>query len=186
MSDPAVKAAGMNTMVEVVRSRAPAADFHRAVQAMAPEGRALVEHPPLPLVWVPLAIAATVENAMGAALGQDWNAIVEAAAEATKRDLGTIYRVFMKVASPKYVTSRAAALYTTYTRDAGTMRVTAEGDSHAEVTLEGVVYPTEMYYACRRGNILGALRATGARNVRCEMVKGGNTETYAVYRGSWG
>jgi hypothetical protein len=192
VSEPAMKAAGMNNLVRTVRARVSAVAFERARDAASPEVRALIDRPPLPVAWVPLRLGHAVEDVLCEALGDDLAAITEAAAEAGKEDLGTVYRAFLKLASPRLVAGRIPSIYATYTRDAGSMRVTGEGHgegdraTYVEITLEGYPTPTPRFYALRRGNLLGGLRATGAKNGRCEIVKGGGRTASCVYRVSWG
>lgn len=185
MSTPAAKAAGLNTLVRVVRARVSPERFERAIRELPADVRRLVEEPPLPMEWIDFERSSTLDDALCAALGNDLAAITEAAAEASREDLGTIYRAFMKLASPKYVAGRAAAIYATYTRASGAMKVVAEGPLHVEIALEGAPRPTPNFYALRRGNILGAVRATGVVGASCEIVRGGGRTSSVVYRASW-
>ena len=185
MTTPAVKAAGLNTLVRVVRAHASPERFEAALRELPLDVRRLVEEPPLPIEWIEYDRGAAIEEAMSAALGNDLAAVTEAAAEASREDLGTIYRAFMKLASPKYVAGRAAAIYATYTRGSGAMKIVAEGERDVEIAVEGVTRPTPVFYALRRGNILGAVRATGVAGAACEIVRGGGRTPGAVYRASW-
>lgn len=185
VQDPAVKAAGLNTLVRVVRARANAERFAAAIRELPDDVRRLIDQPPLPMEWIALDRGTALEDALCAALGNDLAAVTEASAEASREDLGTIYRAFMKLASPKYVAGRAAAIYATYTRGSGAMQVVAETERTVDIALEGVLRPTANFYALRRGNILGALRATGAAGAACQVVRGGGRTSSAVYRASW-
>ncbi len=131
------------------------------------------------------AIASEIEDAMARACGHDLDLLADIGREQMREDLGGIYKMFVRLASPQYVANRAAAIYTTYTRNAGAMSKTNEGDHFVDIRLEGVPRPTTVYYALRRGNSLGALEATGVKDARCEIIAGGGSDSFALYRGTW-
>jgi hypothetical protein len=181
-----MKAAGMNNLVRTVRSRAPSAAFERARSAASVAVQQLIDEPPLPVTWVPLELGHAVEDVLCQALGDDLSAVTEAAAQSSQDDFGTIYRAFLKLASPRLVAGRIPNIYRTYTRDAGRMWVSGESEKSVDITLEGYPLPTARFYALRRGNLLGGVQATGVKNPRCEIVSGGGRAPSCVYRASWG
>jgi hypothetical protein len=187
MAEAESKAAGLISWLKVARQNSGADEWARFLAALPPESRALVERPPLPVTWLPAATTtAIIDKASEMLFGGDVDKQIEVARQQLRNDLSTIYRVFIKVASPKYVASRAAAIYGTYFRNNGTMRVIAETDNSVDIVVEGVRLPSPSQYANFRGSILGALELTRVKNPRVVIVSGGGaTETSCLYRASW-
>jgi hypothetical protein len=175
----------MISLVNVLRAKVPAPAFAAALAKLGPNEQRLVESPPLAVTWLPLAQGDAIEKMVEDALGGDLDAVTEISAEAAQSDLRGIYRAFIKLASPQFVATRAGAIYSTYVRDAGAMRLVSKAEHSVEIVLEGYPLPSPRFYALRRGNILGAVRATGIGLPRCEIVGGGGHGASCLYRASW-
>ena len=125
------------------------AAFARLLTAVTPETRALLEKPPLPMIWLagaPL-VGARREGA-GAMFDGNVERMVDVGREQFRQDLGTVYRIFVRVASPHYVAERAAQIYQTYVRGNGAMRVASKGDKWVELVFEGVNTPSPASTRC--------------------------------------
>src|SRR5262245_26212488 len=133
------KAQGFNSTVVALRELCSPEQFGQIVSALSPETRALVERPALPLEWLPdrhfTELIATAERLI---LRGDEAAFEKLGAESLKRDISTVYRVFIRIASPQYVISRAAQIWSTYARNGGTLTATPIGDRSVDVRYEGV------------------------------------------------
>src|SRR6478672_6668598 len=177
MTEPELKAAGFNSYVQALRTVGGDAAFARLLAAVTPETRALLEKPPLPMLWLPVRHSVELDEQAPATLfGGNVERMVDVGREQFRKDLGTVYRIFVRVASPHYVAERAAQIYQTYVRGNGTMRLADKGDKWLSLVFEGVRTPSPGFYALRRGNVLGAIDATGARNARIEQAEGGDRQ----------
>jgi hypothetical protein len=184
--EPESKGSGLLSWVKVVHDRVDAARWQRFVTALPPESRALIERPPLPVTWLPLRFVQPIwQSATDLLFDGDLEKVAEVGRLQIRADLSTIYRVFIRVASPRYVAQRATALYGTYFRANGLMSVVAEGEHRTDVRVAGVALPTPAFYASLRGSVAGAIELTGVHDVRAEIVEGGGASPNALFTVTW-
>lgn len=134
--------------------------------------------------WLPISgfydlIEATVRVAFGGKPG----GMFQIGRHQMQRDMTGIYKIFVRMASPQTVISKAASIYGTYTTN-GTMKAKQIEPNVAEVTIEGVDRGMPGYWEYQRGTITGVLEQT-AKDLSCEIVDGGGMTTRAVYRARW-
>lgn len=186
MSEPEAKASGLISWMKVLRKSVDAARWDRFLAALPPETRALVEHPPLPITWLPMKLVRPIfEHAGDLLLDHDLEKVADVSRRQIREDLRTIYRVFIRVASPRFVASRAAAIYSTYFRNNGSARIVADSERSADILVEHVAMPSPDLYARMRGSILGGIELTGARSPRVQIVSGGGSEPNCLFRADW-
>ncbi len=134
------------------------------------EAGRLLQWPPLPVGWHRLSVLARIDQALfyGPMAGD--MAVMQAFGfEIADYDLSTLYKILFKVGSPGFIAGRLGVAYSTYLRDAGTMRVEVSGrTARAEVT--GGVVPMYLCAAGITGWIEAALVRSGARESRVEHV----------------
>jgi hypothetical protein len=184
--EPEAKASGMISWTSVLRKRVDSARWSRFLAALPPETRTLVENPPLPMTWLPIRLLLPIfEQANGLLLDDDMEKVADVSRRQMREDLSTIYRVFIRVASPRYVASRAAVIYSTYFRNNGAARVVAETERSVDIAVDGVALPSPDLYARIRGSILGGIELTGARSPRVQIVSGGGHEPSCLLRADW-
>jgi hypothetical protein len=186
MGDAEVKAAGFNSQLEAMKKVGGEAAWPRFIAALTPETRALVDRPPMAMTWLPARHAVEVDNkGVELLFGGDAQRMIDVGRENFRQDLGTVYRFFVRIASPQYVAARAATIYQTYTRNNGSMRVTRSEPRDIELVIEGVVTASPAFYMLRRGNVLGAIDATGVKGAAVELVSGGGHESGCVLQATW-
>jgi hypothetical protein len=186
MGKPEAKASGVISWTRVARKSVDSARWNRFLAALPPETRAIVEKPPLPITWLPLELLLPIfEQANNLLFDGDLEKAVDMSRRQIREDLSTIYRVFIRVASPRFVASRAAAIYSTYFRNNGSARVVAETERSVDILVADVARPSPQLYARMRGSILGGIELTGARNPRVQVVSGGGNESSCLFRAEW-
>lgn len=188
MSDEgaAVKASGVNGLLTVARSQLAPDRFARMVERFSPAARAVVEHPPMPMVWIPLATAMEIEDGLAVAFDHDPERISDLARRQIQADFNTLYRAFVRFATPHQVAARSAAIYDTYARGTGRMSVGASGEGFVELVIDGLPSGrSPAFFELRRGNVLGVLELTRVKDVRVVAVEGGHGHTRVKFRATW-
>lgn len=184
-TSPAVKGAGINSLIRMLRQMSDPARFAEFERHLPPHTAALITRPRLPQEWIPLQDAAGLYAAAVTHLFDgDMSRLFDVGRQQLRNDLSTIYRVFMRVASPAFVASRASALYEVYGRDAGTLRVGARTDTTLEFILANRPFPSPAYFEAMRGAIAGTLELTGVRDVSVTIVDERGPD-HRVYLAKW-
>jgi hypothetical protein len=183
---PELKAAGFNSAVNALRVLSTPADFDKMVDALPPETAELVRHPPLAVAWLPNEhFSALIETACRVVFGGDETRIEEVARRAMSLDLKTIYKIFVRLASPQFVVERATKLWQTYTRNNGFATATPTGNAGCEVAYEDIDRPSPVLWAYQRGAIRGVIEATGVKTVRVQVLRGGHTQPHCRFAVTW-
>jgi len=186
MGQPEAKAAGFNTSLTVARALAGDERWRRFVAALPPDDAALVEHPPLAMSWLPLERVIRIHNAIFRDLFDgDPAKAFELGRRQFQSDLSTLYRMFIRVASPKYVIERAARIYETYVRNAGTMRVTDERATSVALVVEGHPSREPLFYEYLRGSIVATLEMTRVKAPSVRILEVGFDSGRWVYQLTW-
>ena len=167
MPTPQRKAAGLNSTVAVVRQMVTKEEFDRFVASLPPHCSALIMYSPLAISWLPMSDSVDLHQHIFTDL---FNNSLERMFELGRRqflsDMNTIYRIFMRIASPSFVATRAASIYELYSRDAATMRIVREEPRAIEIAIEEHPFPEASNWAFLRGTIQGVIEATGVKNVK--------------------
>lgn len=172
MAVPSSKAAGFITVVNVLREECDPADFARYAAALPAATAALVEVAPMAIAWLPIDhFYALVDTAQAVLFGGKDERVVAVGHRSIGRDVGTLYRAFVRLASPEYVMSRTAQLWGAYNRDHGTVTVVMRSPTAADVTYAGIPpRAPAAFWAFQRGALRAVLEATGVRNVSTELI----------------
>lgn len=185
MGDPESKANGFLSALRELHAMAPER-AEAVVAALSEETVALVRRPPLPVEWIPTRrLHDLLEAAHRVAFDGDLRKITELARRVLLADLKTVYKIFIRMFSAEFALSRAAKIYTTYTRNNGTLEVTARGDRFAELTYRAVARPTPIVWAYYEGAIRGVMAATGLARPDVVMVSGGGNQPDCTFRVTW-
>jgi hypothetical protein len=92
-------------------------------------------------------------------------------AEMTRRDLQGVYRVFVRIVSPRYVMSVGARLFSSYLRP-GTMRVDEVRKGFTRVSFAGCKDFSYDLWQDVAGGCEASLQVAGAANLRLRIVSG--------------
>ena len=188
MSVAESKGSGFTSAVSVLRKMLPVEALERVLEPLSPETAELVRHPPLPVAWIGVHhFPELVRSVRAHGFGSDEKKFEEWGRQAMLADLRGIYKMFIRFLSPQFVIERGAKLWQTYTRNQGSVRALADGDSGALVTYEGL--PHELvspeFWAYQRGVLLGVMEATGMKSIGVVTLAGAATSTSARFRVSW-
>jgi hypothetical protein len=187
VAHPEAKGAGFNTVASVIRTMLGAKGFESMTRALPPGTAALMKKPPLPMQWVACDhFGDLISTALRAGFHGDETKIVEVGRQSLVHDLNTLYRMFVRLLSPRYVIDRGAKLWLTYNRNNGTLRAVQTGDRSCDVFYEGVacVYPG--FWSYQRGCLLAAMEATGYKKATITLVRGAGVTGDAQFALQWG
>jgi hypothetical protein len=186
MAGPENKAHGVISWINSAREMVGEQTWAKFVSALPPEERQLVEHPPLPPTWISAELVhAMWEHATELLWGGDLERVTEVSRRQIRGDLSSIYKLFIRIATPQYVASRAATIYQTYNRNNGEMKIVAETPHSTDVLVSGAMVPSPSFYASLRGSIFGAVEMTGVKDLQVKIVEGGGRESRCLYHVTW-
>jgi hypothetical protein len=185
MPESESKASGFNSSVRALKELYPQ-KFEAFVAALPPETAALLRTPPLSMSWISSRhFVALLVTALHVLFGGDPEKATEVARRAIANDLGTVYRIFIRLASPAFVLERAGKIYATYTRNNGRLRVIRSGKGFAEMTFEGVVWRSPVTWAYNAGALLATIDATGLKNGKVVLTSGGGDGADGIMMCTW-
>jgi hypothetical protein len=185
MSQPQVKWIGLASFLEVARETIGNDAWAKLEERLPPETRSLLAAPPAPITWIDVDHYFAILDALTEHGGSRRGEIVrEVARTMVARDLRGIHRLFVRMFSPEFIAKRAAALYGTYWRDHGEVRVEPTGPRTFEVVYEGLSNVRMPFIQAQMGAIEAALDASGIVGLRVTLQK---TSAHGFrVRASWG
>jgi hypothetical protein len=182
---PSSKAAGFATVVSILRELADAPAFTRFTAALPVETAALIEVPPIAIEWLPIDhFYALVDTAERVLFAGDTSRVVDLGRRSIAHDLGTIYRAFIRLATPELTLTRTAKMWSAYNRDHGSLTVVMRGTDVADVTYDGI--PSRApgaFWNYQLGALRAVVEATGLHNVSTRMLapaKGSTSRTIRI------
>jgi hypothetical protein len=182
--EPLQKAAGFNSFIKTARQLVTPAEFDRMVAKLPPDSAAIVVNSPFTTNWIPVSLTNPVLLAVGELLGSD-ERIFEVGRRQFMTDISSVYKLFIRVASPAYVAERAGKIYDTYNRNSGMMRVVESGERSLDVVVENYPMPSRTLWHYIRGGIAGTLELTGVRALAVRISEGGEEQPRCLYHVSW-
>ncbi len=156
------------------------------VAALPSETAALISRPPLSVAWIPMRhVRSVMRAAHEVGFAGDLAKMKELGRQSVAHDLSGVYAVFIRIASPKFVTERAAKLFANYSRNAGRLSVKEAGSNYVLLEYQDVFEGAPFYWAYQQGGVIAALDATGVKGAATEIVSGGGNTNNAIVRASW-
>ena len=172
MREPVLKAAGFNSLMQVLHDMVTPEAHARFVAALPDATRALVLSPPLAISWLPLEHSAPVyEVAYETLFARDDEAMLRLGRKQLHNDMTGIYRLLLRATTPAFVAAHVGKIYGTYTRDCGTLRAEAPTGTALALLMEDRPYSSRPFCSYMRGSILGVLELTGVRNLAVRMTE---------------
>ena len=181
--EPEVKGSALSSWVRELRRSTSAHDWERIVAALPADTAHLVRAPPLPVEWISYEHSFVLVRTAHDLVYRDERAMAEISRRIVHNDLHTIYRVFIRFASPEFVIERAARLWQTYWRNNGTVEVERLGGRVARVVYHDVAHATPLFWVVQGGTLRGVAEATGVKAVTVRVVEG--RATRGVLEVSW-
>jgi hypothetical protein len=188
VGEPEAKGSGFTAPVDALRGMVPADAWARFVAALPADTQQLIAHPPLAVAWVPFRHFMDVLRAAEPLLfDNDAERFSEVGRIAVGAGLKTLYRAFIRLASPQFVIERSARMYETYVRNNGSVRAVSVGPKMTEVYYSGLhrecVSPASWAY--QRGALQAVSEAINVKTARVERVKGGGRAADCIFRITW-
>jgi hypothetical protein len=176
------KAAGLASYLAVLRDTLDGAQWDDYLARLPADTRRIVLEPPLPMTWIPdRHFQAALDAAAELVTLQK---MFEIGREQMRRDMGTVYRVFIAMATMDRLLTRAAAIYGTYTRN-GRMRSERVDRNTARVHIEDVNKTSPALWEYQRGNVFGVIEFARIKDPKVEIEAGGGHGPSVTYRLTW-
>lgn len=186
MSAPELKAAGFNSLVGTLRDMVPRAAYDTFVDDLPPRTRALIVQPPLAMSWISLEDSVPVYTlAFERLFDRKPGKMFELGRAQLRADMTGIYRVFLRIASPRTVAARTAEIYRMYTRHCGTLDVVLDQTGRLDILAEERPFASSAFYHYLRGSVFGVLELTGVKRLAVTIVDGGGELPRCLFRVTW-
>ncbi len=180
-----MKAAGVNSLIATLRSSAPPERFEAFVQALPAATASLIVRPRMAHEWLALADVAPLHPiALTVLFEGRLAAMYDLGHLQVQKDLNGMYRLFLRVASPAFIADRTQALYDTYTRDCGTLRVEKRTSTSLDLVMDDRPHSSPAFYEALRGSIAGALELTGVKDLKVSSLDEGKASR-CVFHAVW-
>jgi len=182
---PELKAAGVNSMIAVLRSMVAPERFTAWIRTLPSATAALIEHPRLAQEWIALeTIAPLYTMSLDGLFDGDTERLYELGRQQLRNDMSGIYRVFLRIASPAYVAEKTGAIYAVYARDCGTLSVVGRTDHSLDIRVADRAFPSPAFFEALRGSIAGALELTGVKDLHVVTIEDAKDDE-RLFRASW-
>jgi hypothetical protein len=179
------KASGIISLSTVLRERLEPPVWERVLASLHPKTRAIIEHPPMPMTWIPHEhFFSLVLACNDVAWGGRPEPIYDISREMMRRDMTSVYKVLMHLASTETVIKKASAIYSTYTHN-GKMTPKMLGPTHAEITVGPVLRGHPCAWEFQRGAIMGVLEVAGTKSPSVRIKDGGGHSVTATFDITW-
>ena len=186
MTQPEVKAQAFLSRIEALRAMLPSAELESLLQAVPPEVAALVRNPPLAMSWVSAHLwARLIQEAHRVAFRGDDAKVLTWGREAMNRDLRSVFRALLALATPVFMAKRATSMFDQFNRNNGRMRAVPLGDKGVDVFYEEMVTANPSFWVFQTGLIDAAANATGVKEINTAVVSGGGTNRDCTIRVTW-
>lgn len=186
MGEPQAKGIILRSSLESLRELCGAEPLAQIVQRLPPGPRdALRAEVVFTGNWYPLAWHRTLLATALEVTGLGPKLLRNLASANIRKDLTTVYRIFLAVAAPDYVLSRSARVYSTYF-DTGAMEVEERRAGYARGRCAGCAGFDANLWAYLLGGSEAVLLAAGARDLKLTVLEGGGDGDSSLrFEGSW-
>lgn len=186
MSAPEIKAAGLNSLVTVLRTMVSGDAFDAFVAELPPACAALIRQPPLALSWISLEHAAPLfPLSFERLFDRDPAKMFELGRLQLRADMTGIYRIFLRIASPRIIGARTGEIYRMYTRECGTLRTVVDEPGHLELLVQDRSFASPALYHYLRGCVFGVFELTGVKRLVVTQIEGGGDSSRCQFRVTW-
>ena len=166
MATPNVKGSALNARLGWVRRNHGDDGIHRLMAAVDPATRGALEEPILKASWYPFAVFIDLIESIDRVFGSgDLGLSLVLGRHAAEDNLPTIYRLFFKVGSPKWVLERATRLWDLH-YDSGRMTLEEGVGNHADLRVTGFATPHRAHCLSVAGWTERSVEMSGGVNVR--------------------
>jgi hypothetical protein len=161
-----VKGTAVQSSLRYVRERFGPAALDGVLRALPAENRALLSGTILASTWYPIvALLAYMKQAERQLGPQEPNVLYDMGRASCDHGVTGVYKIFFKVGSPEFVTSRSARVFSSY-YDTGELRLIESRDGYSAAEVVGIEPPAAEFCARFHGWMHRTLELAGARNLR--------------------
>jgi hypothetical protein len=158
-----VKGIAILSCLRFVRERYGEEGLQRLREALKPEQRALLDQRILPHAWAPFQLIVDLNVQTDALFGAgDLQLCVEMGRYAAGASLPTVFKVFFRLGSPRFLFDTAAKLWSAQF-DSGRLTVLPDSDTSARLRIEDFEEPHRSHCLAIKGWALEAITLSGAR-----------------------
>jgi predicted hydrocarbon binding protein len=170
---------------EFVKQRVGVKGWEKFLGRLAPEDRKEIEGV-LPIGWYDYHLRIRALRVLESELGAGDPKIIEQFGRfGADRDLNTITRAFLKLASPSYVLEKTAEYWSRF-HDYGSWKIVRNNNREITATLTDTPFDNELF--CRElcGYILRLLELVGAKNIQiAHTLCKGRGDAVCEFKGGW-
>jgi hypothetical protein len=171
-----VKGTAIQSSLRFVRERFGAAAVDAILRALPAERCGVLSGAILVSAWYPLEVLLAYMKEAERQLGaRDPELLYDMGQASCDHGVTGVYKVFFKVGSPEFVTSRSARVFSSY-YDTGELRLLESRDGYSAVEVVGIEPSAPELCLRLHGWLHRTLELAGARNVR-------STHSSCVHRG---
>jgi hypothetical protein len=186
MAEPEVKAQAFLSRIDALRAMLSTDELETLLTQVPPDVAELVRHPPLAMTWVDARKwARLIADAHRLSFKGDDVKVMEWGRNSMSRDLNTVFRALLSLASPLFMAKRATSMFDQLNRNNGTMQAVALGDKGVDVFYQGLVSANPSFWVFQTGLIDSAARVTGSKGIKTERVAGGGNSQDCTIRVTW-
>jgi hypothetical protein len=163
-----VKGIAVLSCLRFVRERHGEEGLERLRAAITPEHRSMLDARVLPHAWTPFELIVDLNVQADALFGVgDLQLCVEMGRYAASASLPTVFKVFFRLGSPRFLFDTASKLWSAQF-DSGRLTVSSDSDTSARLRIEDFEAPHRSHCLAVKGWALEAITLSGARPVRAE------------------
>jgi hypothetical protein len=183
MPAPEAKANSFNGYVELSRSIFSPEVFGRICDAVQDDVRPLILNPKPASAWLPITHFDSLGRAIvSAAYAGDATRMQEVGRRQLERDTKGIYAFFIRKLSPSFLISKTPAMWQSYYRHNGAMRV-APFSNGADVFVENAAWLPAWVVHALIGALQAGLEASSCQDVRVTITE--HERNSAQWRTTW-
>lgn len=185
-TEPESKGNQFLTRLSVLRKLATPQQMDALIHALPPSTAELVRVPPLPMSWIHSSHWPELcQGAHRVVFQNDDEKLVHWGKTAMHVDLSTIFKMFLKLASPQFVARRAGNLWDQYNRNNGKVHTVEVDARTVDVFYDGIRAVNRSFWTFQGGVVRAAIEASGVKDVRAQQTAGGGTSHACTIRVTW-
>jgi hypothetical protein len=145
--------------------------WRQFVAALSADTQLLLSHPPIASSWLPLSQhVEVITTAHDVLFERDIKGAFELGRQSTLRSMRSVYRFFIRVASPNHVIGRSTQMWDTFFRGNGAVQTNLLAPQLLQVQFRGITLPSEPFWEVQRGGFVALAELTRVQDVRTRYV----------------
>lgn len=182
-----VKGTALRASISFLESRADPDSYRDILGNLPSDARQIVDAPILQSSWYPFdVLVALAQAAKGHVPVPEGSTVSwEMGRHSSEQGLKGVYRVFLRILDPGYITRKSTQIFTAY-YDSGKMELVSLENKRAEIRVDGFDQPSNVFCERLQGFMERTLELTGARDIRMAHPKcRAHGDSTCLYTGEW-